>query len=683
MIAAGIAAWVATREGRRKTGDLLATTARAAWARQATVLAATAFWMVLAYLAGVAVIYLQTALQATWGGPPLWPVAVGVVGVAASCAVGFASGTLLPGRFTAPIVAVAVFAAWFVGVSNNADNPDNVINLSSLKGAPALLVPATNRPAFIDVGVYYHVPPDVSIAQVMLMGGVLLVMVGLLALLPAARVPGVRGLSFAGRRRLTVVAAVGVACGVAASATAFSMAGTAQYSLTTGWEIPALHDAADDQPIPYTLDCTGSAFKVCIHPAFAPYLGAMSAALQPAAAEIAGLPGAPARAEMTTGVAQPAAAGTTSVYDYSTEYEDFGEASFWATPALARTADWEQGMQQGFITWFVSGPAQQDSPNNPGAGGGGDRAAGQNRRSRTAVPAVQPAGHAVGCVECVEYVGRVRDTAGGERRPDHRRRERVRVAVIRCPARLARGEHRRAALRHHHPGAAPVTAAEVKTPPVPPASPAASASASAARRLAAGARLAWLHLRSRRVPSALLALALLGGALRAVLHWHLMSGGALAQQGPMVIEAGAAVLIAVTMHSPFGEAERATGRWLPYLRLGAALALTGIAIGALQLGVTGASLPGGVLVLARNVIGITGIGLLASLVTGGLLAWIPPLAYLGFAEYALNEAWRNPWTWPVRPPADRGAWICAVLVFAVGLAAVTFRGARTSLADNG
>ena len=165
------------------------------------------------------------------------------------------------------------------------------------------------------------------------------------------------------------------------------------------------------------------------------------------------------------------------------------------------------------------------------------------------------------------------------------------------------------------------------------------------------------------MPSALLALALCGGALRAVLHWHLMSGGALAQQGPMVIEAGAAVVVAMTTHSPFGEAERATGRWLPYLRLGAALALTGIAIGALQLGVTGASLPGGVLVLARNVIGITGIGLLASLVTGGLLAWIPPLGYLGFAEYALNEAWRSPWTWPVRPPADRGAWICAAAGF--------------------
>jgi ABC-type transport system involved in multi-copper enzyme maturation permease subunit len=362
VIAAGIAAWVATREGRRKTGDLLATTARAAWARQATVLAATAFWMVLAYLAGVAVIYLQTALQATWGGPPLWPVAVGVVGVAASCAVGFACGTLFPGRFTAPVVAVAVFVAWFIGV-NAANSVNNFVDVRSAKGTAALFVSTDGgRPQQVDVGVYYRVPPDVSIAQVMFMGGVLLVMVGLLTLLPAARVPGVRGLSFAGRRWLTVVAAASITCGVAASVTAFSLAGTARFSVATGWEIPALHDAADDQPVPYTLDCTGSAFTVCIHPAFEPYLGAMDAALQPAAAEIAGLPGAPARAEMTTGYTPPPVAGTTSVYGYSAEQEGFGGASFWAMPATARTADWEQGNQQDFITWFVSGPAEQDAP---------------------------------------------------------------------------------------------------------------------------------------------------------------------------------------------------------------------------------------------------------------------------------------------------------------------------------
>jgi len=55
----------------------------------------------------------------------------------------------------------------------------------------------------------------------------------------------------------------------------------------------------------------------------------------------------------------------------------------------------------------------------------------------------------------------------------------------------------------------------------------------------------------------------------------------------------------------------------------------------------GASLDGGVLVLARDVLGITGIGLLSSLVTGGLLAWILPMGYVAFAEYALLQSWTN------------------------------------------
>src|SRR6202041_2822665 len=44
------------------------------------------------------------------------------------------------------------------------------------------LVAVLGRPSDVDLGVYYRVLSDVSIAQVMFMGGVLLVMVGLLAL---------------------------------------------------------------------------------------------------------------------------------------------------------------------------------------------------------------------------------------------------------------------------------------------------------------------------------------------------------------------------------------------------------------------------------------------------------------------------------------------------------------------
>jgi hypothetical protein len=48
------------------------------------------------------------------------------------------------------------------------------------------------------------------------------------------------------------------------------------------------------------------------------------------------------------------------------------------------------------------------------------------------------------------------------------------------------------------------------------------------------------------------------------------------------------------------------------------------------------------------------------------------------AAYAVNGSWQTPWTWPGRPPHDLGAALCAALVFAVGAAVITVRGARDS-----
>ena len=220
-----------------------------------------------------------------------------------------------------------------------------------------------------------------------------------------------------------------------------------------------------------------------------------------------------------------------------------------------------------------------------------------------------------------------------------------------------------------------MTAAEVRHQPVVPAG--------IAGRGPSGVRLAWLHARSRRVPAGVLALAVCAGVLHAALYWHwTFASGRYAQQVPMIIAAGAAAVIAVTAHSPFGETERATGRWLPYLRLFTAVGMCGLAIALLQLGAAGQGLNEGILVLARNIIGITGIGLLCSLVTGGLLAWTLPIGYMAFCQYALLEAWTAPWTWPVRPPADRGAWICACAAFAAGLLLFTIRGPRIRLSDD-
>jgi hypothetical protein len=221
-----------------------------------------------------------------------------------------------------------------------------------------------------------------------------------------------------------------------------------------------------------------------------------------------------------------------------------------------------------------------------------------------------------------------------------------------------------------------VTAARVLRPPAAPAG--------TAGRSPAGVRLAWLHVRTRRVPAGILALAACAGLLRAALQWHwTFAAGPYAQQLPMIIEAGAAAVIAMTAYSPFGEVERAGGRWLPYLRLATAAGMCALAVGVLQLGVAGQGLNGGFGVLARNVIGFTGLGLLCSLVTGGLLAWTLPMGYMAFCQYALLEAWTAPWTWPVRPAADRGAWICACASLGIGLLLFTVIGPRTALSDTG
>jgi hypothetical protein len=193
-----------------------------------------------------------------------------------------------------------------------------------------------------------------------------------------------------------------------------------------------------------------------------------------------------------------------------------------------------------------------------------------------------------------------------------------------------------------------------------------------------GLRLTWLFLASRRVPAALAALALCGLALRAALewHWNLGSAGSAAQAVPVLIEAAAAAVVAVSTHSPIGEPERATGRWLPYLRLGSTVALTAAAFGALAAGAAAAGLAGGWLDLLRNVAGMAGLGLLVAGLTGGLLAWLGPLGYLMAAEIGLTVGWGTPWLWPGRPPHDLGGALCAGLVFAAGLVLATVRGPR-------
>jgi hypothetical protein len=189
-----------------------------------------------------------------------------------------------------------------------------------------------------------------------------------------------------------------------------------------------------------------------------------------------------------------------------------------------------------------------------------------------------------------------------------------------------------------------------------------------------GLRLLRLHSASRRVPVAVAAIAVCAAVLRLALQHH---WGAQAQQVALVIEAATATIIAATTRNPFGEPERATGRWLPYLRLGLALGLTATAVAALATGSAGAHLPGGELELLRNIAGLIGIGLLSASLLGAY-AWVGPIAYAVVAEYALTAHWTSPWLWPSRSPHDPIAAICAALIFVVGVAAIATWGPRES-----
>jgi len=280
---AGAAAWMGSRDGRRGTTEIMAATARSRWSAQLANWAATTAWATATYLICIGVIYGVTAGQATWGGPPLWPVAVGASAVAAFAAVGFAAGTVLPSRFTAPLAAaIALLVVEAPGKIQFASTP--FIHHFTSSRYP-LLIPTSHQPLPYDAGVFFRFSPGVETLQAILLAGLAVTALAALGL-PA-------GAGGARSRRAAVMLTL---LGLAGMSTAVALVGTARLT-THGVEIPALGSKADDQPIAYTPACSHTAARpVCVHPAFKPYLSQITAALTPLLHEIAGLPGAPLRA---------------------------------------------------------------------------------------------------------------------------------------------------------------------------------------------------------------------------------------------------------------------------------------------------------------------------------------------------------------------------------------------------
>jgi len=278
---AGMAAWVGSRDGRRGITDLVTATARPRWAAQLATWAATAIWAVGAYLVFVAVMFGVYAHQGVQGSPPWWWVAVGASAVTAFCAAGFALGALFPSRFAAPLAAFGGFLAMAISSRTG---------FSHTSGW-ALILPTNSNGNYQALsGIFYPYLPDLPVARVMFLTGIAVAALGLLGLPAGAGGPWLRR-----------TAAVVTLAGVAAAGTAVGLAGTARLG-PHGMVIPALHDAASDRPIRYTPVCGQSAgVPACLNPAYRQFLPDVTAALRPVLGEVAGLPGAPARAAQVAG----------------------------------------------------------------------------------------------------------------------------------------------------------------------------------------------------------------------------------------------------------------------------------------------------------------------------------------------------------------------------------------------
>ena len=278
---AGVAAWMGSRDGRRGLGDLVTGTVRPRWAAQLATWAATVIWAVGAYLVFVGVMFAAYARQGVQGTPPWWWVAVGAVAMTAFSAAGFTVGAYFPSRFAAPVAAFGGLLA-MLGSTNG--------GRGHLSGW-ALLLPTNASGNYQPIsGIFYPYLPDLPIARMMFLAGIAVAAIGLLGL-PAQ----------AGSAWLRGAAAVVTIAGVAAAGTAVGLAGTARLT-PHGMVIPALHDAANDRPIPYTPVCTRAAgVPVCLNPAYRRYLAEVAADLRPLLAEVAGLPSAPARVAQVAG----------------------------------------------------------------------------------------------------------------------------------------------------------------------------------------------------------------------------------------------------------------------------------------------------------------------------------------------------------------------------------------------
>ena len=264
-IVAALLAWDAGRDQRRRIGDLLATTPQPPFARDLTRWAGTVAWALLAYGLVAAVMLIQTAQAATWGGPIIPALVMGFVLIPTGGAVGYLAGNVLPSRFVPPLVAIVIYVAEAGIAALGSGDP-----FSELKYLSPFAMFLDNGGS--QAGIFRELTPNLFGEAT-----VWLIAVGALSLSIVA---------LRRHRGKAAMAAVLVSVILAVLA--------ARPLIATSPDPRSMGTAIRYDPI-----CSEGAIPVCVHPAYAARLAGYQALIDTLVAPLVGVPGVPTAAHQT------------------------------------------------------------------------------------------------------------------------------------------------------------------------------------------------------------------------------------------------------------------------------------------------------------------------------------------------------------------------------------------------
>jgi hypothetical protein len=193
--------------------------------------------------------------------------------------------------------------------------------------------------------------------------------------------------------------------------------------------------------------------------------------------------------------------------------------------------------------------------------------------------------------------------------------------------------------------------------------------------IARPARLIRLYLDSRQTRRALVLIAATAAGLRAS-EPVTQGAGVFAQLTLMLLTLGAAAVIAVATHNPFGEAEHTSSSPLAALRLTQLALLVAVATAAVATAGWTATYGVSPAVILRNLAGFTGLALLTAAILGANFAWTVPLAYVMYCGGELDLQAGSQLSWPILPASNHVASASAAGLLIAGITAVTIAGAR-------